>query len=138
MYIDFYVQILAPPGPPDEIDGIFELEETYLHFPRRIHVGERLAQDLLGLQDLGLVHRVTLSASSRNEIIMDQVYNSVLAMSTSRNIQFPPEPESSFDLDASAPNHEIRIQFQRLPFRLLKIGYQMPKGHYLSFDATET
>jgi hypothetical protein len=66
------------------------------------------------------------------------VYNSVLAISMSHNIQFPPEPECSFDLDASVPNREFRIQFQHLPFRLLKIGYQMPKGHYLSFDATET
>jgi hypothetical protein len=81
---------------------------------------------------------MTLTESSRNEIIMNQVYNSVLAISMSHNIQFPPEPECSFDLDASVPNREFRIQFQHLPFRLLKIGYQMPKGHYLSFDATET
>ncbi|KAG1737480.1 uncharacterized protein EDB91DRAFT_1249612 [Suillus paluster] len=128
--------IHAAPAAPDSIDNIFE--DTYLHFPHRIHVGERLASDLNGLQDFGLVHRITLTASSHNEIIMNQVYNSVLAISTSHNIQFPPEPECSFDLDASAPNHEFQIQFQHLPFRLLKIGYQMPKGHYLSFDATET
>ncbi|KAG1724819.1 uncharacterized protein EDB91DRAFT_1255060 [Suillus paluster] len=109
--------IHAAPAAPDSIDDIFE--DTYLHFPRRIHVGERLASDLNGLQDFGLVHRITLTASSRNEIIMNQ-------------------PECSFDLDASAPNREFRIQFQHLPFRLLKIGYQMPKGHYLSFDTTET
>ncbi|KAG2069018.1 hypothetical protein BDR04DRAFT_1119323 [Suillus decipiens] len=124
------------PAAPDSIDDIFE--DTYLRFPHRIHVGERLASDLNGLQDFGLVHRMTLTASSRNEIIMNQVYNSVLAISTSHNIQFPPEPECSSDLDASAPNREFQIQFQHLPFRLLKISYQMPKGHYLSFDATET
>ncbi|KAG2108385.1 uncharacterized protein F5147DRAFT_652765 [Suillus discolor] len=116
-------EIHAAPATPDSVDDIFE--DTYLCFPRCIHVGERLASDLNGLQDFGLVHCITLTASSRNEIIMNQVY-------------FPPEPECSFDLDASAPNREFRIQFQHLPFRLLKISYQMPKGHYLSFNATET
>ncbi|KAG1790759.1 uncharacterized protein HD556DRAFT_1445772 [Suillus plorans] len=108
--------IHAAPAAPDSVDDIFE--DTYLHF--------------------GLVHRIPLTASSRNEIIMNQVYNSVLTISTSHNIQFPPEPECSFDLDTSAPNREFWIQFQHLLFHLLKIGYQMPKGHYLSFDATET
>ncbi|KAG1756078.1 hypothetical protein EDB19DRAFT_1902255 [Suillus lakei] len=108
--------IHAGPAAPDSVDDIFE--DTYLYF--------------------GLVHHITLIASMHNEIIMNQVYNSVLAISTSHIIQFPPEPECSFDLDASAPDRKFRIQFQHLPSHLLKVGYQMPKGHYLSFDTTET
>ncbi|KAG2348640.1 hypothetical protein BDR05DRAFT_996014 [Suillus weaverae] len=103
---------------PDSIDDIFE--DIYLHFPRHIHVGERLASDLNGLQDFGLVHRCII------------LFLQFQHLATSNS------PECSFDLDASAPNHKFWIQFQHLPFCLLKIGYQMPKGHYLSFDATET
>ncbi|KAG1778560.1 hypothetical protein EV702DRAFT_1196074 [Suillus placidus] len=59
-------------------------------------------------------------------------------MATSHHLQFPPFPESSFELEISAPNQELHILYQQLPFRLLKISYQMPQGHYLSYNASES
>lgn len=88
-------------------------------------MGEQLASDLNFLEQQGLTKIINLRAVGALANVMDQIVDGFDEMVQQGRYRYPNTPESSYmlDLNDDEPNRELRLQYARLPFRILKLGY---------------
>jgi hypothetical protein len=104
--------------------------------PDRLPSGEIFAAQLRFLTQQGCTHRIELQASGPNDIILDQIYTGVHSMMRLGSLEFPTYSDMHFDLDLDEENRDIRVQYARLPFRLIMPGNRSRyPGRPLSIDA---
>jgi hypothetical protein len=114
---------------------LFKAEDC-IPFPRVIHAGEQLAEDLIYLEKQHCTTTVHLSAAKTDDIVMGQIREAVYTMLVQGQIEFPPWTPEHLTIDATQQNHDLRLQFHELPFRVLKPGNKRQNGlgQYLSVD----
>ncbi|KAG2126900.1 hypothetical protein DEU56DRAFT_758730 [Suillus clintonianus] len=120
---------------PSHVEDTLLYEPITIPCPDRLPSGETFASQLQFLSQQHCTYRLELHASSPNDVILDQVYTGVHNMMELGSLEFPTYSDMAFDLDQDEENRNIRVQYARLPFRLLMPGNRSRyPGRPLSVD----
>jgi hypothetical protein len=82
----------------------------------------------------GLATTVTLRANRASENVLSQIQDAFDGMVERARWQYPELPEPTFNLDDAEEARDLRMSFQRLNFRVLKLGYSSTKGYRIQVD----
>jgi hypothetical protein len=82
----------------------------------------------------GLATTVTLRASRASENVLAQIQDAFNDMVERARWQYPELAEPTFNLDNAEEARDLRMSFQRLNFRVLKLGYSSTKGYRFQVD----
>lgn len=96
-------------------------------------------QYLKFLKGHGLASTVELKCKRADESLLPQILEHFNLMVKAGPFIFPTVPDSDLLLSEDEPNHDLRLQFARLPFRVVRIGNASIRGTpALSVDHTTT
>lgn len=129
------------PSPAHIQDGLSIFDESAdinITCPDRLPCGEAFAAQLRLFSQYHCTRRIELHVSNPNELVIDQIYQGVHTMMNAGSLQFPTYSDMNFDLDVDEENRDIRIQYARLPFRLLVPGNRSKYGRALNVDCEDS
>lgn len=83
----------------------------------------------------GLATTVTLRADRASENVLPQIQDAFNGMVEQARWKYPELAEPTFILDDAEEARDLRMSFQRLKFRVLKLGYSSAKGFRIQVDS---
>ena len=85
--------------------------------------------DLAFLEQQGLATTVTLRANRASDNVLGQIQEAFNGMVERARWQYPDLAVPTFNLDDTEEARDLRMSFQQLNFRVLKLGYSSTKGY---------
>lgn len=100
----------------------------------RFHHGEQLQKQFQHLAKYGCSTHVTIEATGSESWILPDVYRAIHEMIVQGRVELPSNPDTNFDPPSTEPNRDYRVQYQRLPFRVLSAGNRSAYGRTINPD----